>query len=166
MTEHWAEACYLLEALAMKASGQDEDGMDLCFTNGNVHAEGKKRPGTLLEKMQDPNARADPKHGWQTDITTKLESLFLNYLSYVSKSRRKVRYLVIIIFTDGKWEGMKNKHEIENSIVRFVGKLKDAQNGYLHYRQVSFQFIQFGDDEDARHRLQRLDDDLPFRDIP
>jgi hypothetical protein len=125
MAEHWVESCYLLEALAMKASGQDEDGMDLCFTHSNVHA-GKKRPGTLLEKMQDSNARTDPRHGWQTDITTKLESLFLNYLSYVSKSRRKVRNLVIIIFTDGKREGMENKHEIENSIVGFVGKLKNA----------------------------------------
>jgi len=126
----------------------------------------ERRGPALLEKMQDSNARADPRHRWQTDITTKLESLFLNYLSYVSKSRRKVRNLMIIIFTDGKWEGMKNKHEIENSIAGFVGKLKNAQNGYLLSRQVSFQFIQFGDDEDARHRLQRLDDDLPFRDIP
>jgi hypothetical protein len=33
-------------------------------------------------------------------------------------------------------------------------------------RQVSFEFIQFGFDPDATYRLQRLDDELPYRDVP
>jgi hypothetical protein len=150
----------------MKASGQDEDGMDLCFTHGNVITKGKKKPGTLLEKMKDPVARPEHYRGRRTDIRKRLEVLFRDYLSNVKKYGNAVRKLVIIIFTDGKWDAMTNKHDIEHTIVEFVGKLKAAQNGYLDDRQVSISFIQFGDDEDARYRLQRLDDELIFQDIP
>jgi hypothetical protein len=166
MADHWAEAIFLLDALAMKASGQDEDGMDLCFTHGNVSTKGRKKPGTMIEKMKDPVARPDTHRGYRTDIRKKLGVLFRDYLSNVKNKGSGVRKLVIIIFTDGKWDAMTNKHDIEHTIVEFVGKLKAVQNGYLDDRQVSFSFIQFGDDEDAKYRLRRLDDELVFQGIP
>lgn len=166
MADHWAEAIYLLDALAMKASRQDEDGMDLCFTHGNVSTKGGKKPGTMIDKMKDPSARPDAHRGCRTDIRKKLGVLFRDYLSNVEKKGSGIRKLVVIIFTDGKWEAMTNKHDIERTIVEFVDKLKAAQNGYLDDRQVSFSFIRFGDDEEAKYRLRRLDDELIFQDIP
>ena len=166
MAEFWDEAIYLLETLVMKAQGQDENGMDLAFFNGPIKLNGSNKPAKFKEKMEDPQARPSSGNGIHTDIRKPLGEIFFDYLQTVRGSRKRVRRLTVIILTDGKWEGMANKHEVNNMIVDFAKKLERAQGNSLLARQVTFEFVRFGFDSDATHRLQQLDDELPFEGVP
>jgi len=171
MTDWWDEAIYLLETLVMKAHHQDDNGMDLEFFAGSVKLKGSNRPASFREKMEDEEARPTAGNRAHTDIRKPLGDIFHRYIESVKDSQRnpkkhKLRKLTVIILTDGKWEGMSNKHAVEDQIVQFVKDLKAVQTQSLMERQVSFEFIQFGFDPDATYRLQRLDDELPYRDVP
>jgi len=171
MTDWWDEAIYLLETLVMKAHHQDDNGMDLEFFAGSVKLKGSNKAASFREKMEDEEARPTAGNRAHTDIRKPLGDIFHRYIESVKDSQRnpkkhKLRKLTVIIFTDGKWEGMSNKHAVEDQIVQFVKDLKAVQKQSLMERQVSFEFVQFGFDPDATYRLQRLDDELPYRDVP
>jgi hypothetical protein len=175
MADFWDEAIYLLETLVMKAKGQDENGMDLSFAQGNVSIRGSNRESKFREKMEDPGARPSVGSTAHTDIRKALGDILDDYLGEVRKSRQyssgkkkdkdKLRDLTIIVFTDGKWEGIADKEAVMNTIVRFAKELEKIQGKGFRMRQVSFEFVQFGFDADATYLLQKLDDDLPGDDI-
>ena len=175
MADFWDEAIFLLETLVMKAKGQDENGMDLSFVHGNVRIRGGNREKKFTEKMEDPGARPSLGSTARTDIRKPLGDILDDYIKDVRNSRRhsnskkkdkdKLKDLTIIIFTDGKWEGMADKDTVMSTIVEFSKELEKIQGKGFRMRQVSFQFVQFGFDADATYLLHKLDDEMPGEDI-
>ena len=102
-----------------------------------------------------------------TDMRGSLGNIFDKY---ITDARRKKQYnsdiknLTLIVLTDGKWEGTKNKEEVNRKIVYFSRELEGII-GNLKDRPVSIEFIQFGYDEDATYRLKALDNDLKYSGI-
>lgn len=96
-----------------------------------------------------------------------LSAYFVNMKSKRNRKRRSTiggdseRKLTVIIFTDGKWEGMNRKAQVNGTITGF-SKALEKEVGSLQKRFVSIQFVQFGNDPDASHRLGHLDDDLRY----
>ncbi|KAI9767404.1 MAG: hypothetical protein M1839_004508 [Geoglossum umbratile] len=153
MRRHWYEATYLLETLVRKAAGQDTDGMDLTFTSGSARVERGKSASKFREAMQRDDVR--PNDSRVTDVRSSLGTIFKDY----EMSKGKVKDLTIIILTDGKWEGVRDKYEVDNMVIQFGKKLKG-------YRPVGIEFVQFGNDRDATYRLRRLDMDLKWQGVP
>jgi hypothetical protein len=162
MAEHWDAATYLLETLVLKAHGQDPDGPDLAFFNDSAKVERGRQASDFRKKMESVRPRQ------HTNITTALKPIFQHYLGIVKRSYTKslVRSLTIIILTDGLWQGVDDHDEINTEIEMFYKNLEKEMGYDLRHRQVSIQFIQLGDDDEARERLRRLDDDTPYRGIP
>ena len=154
----------LLEVLVMKAKGLDPDGMDLSFTTGPVRVTNKNDEKVFTEAMDKYDAR--PNGMTHTDMSTPLSDILSTYLAD-SRNRRSNstgdngRKLTIIIFTDGKWEGMNSKTQVDETIIAFSQAL-EKEVGTLQKRLVSIEFVQFGNDPDASHRLRHLDNDLKF----
>jgi hypothetical protein len=165
MSEHWDEATFLLETLVMKAHGQDPDGPDMTFTNDGTELTREKDAAVFRRAMQ--NVRPRKGSHVHTNLKTALTPIFNNYLSMVRQTpdKSKVNALTVIILTDGLWEGMSDQNEITQKIVLFYKQLTQKMDGMMKDRQVSIQFIQFGDDEEARERLRRLDIDMPYRGV-
>lgn len=163
MFDHWDEATFLLETLVMRAHNQDPDGPDLAFMNDSRELVGQRDAKEFRRAMNKAQPRKDG--GVHTNIKKSLERIFHRYLEKVQYTRTKSRVssLTIIILTDGLWAGMMNdKDAIIPLIQNFYRQLKDDMEGKLRERQVSIQFVQFGSDQEARERLRRLDDDLPY----
>lgn len=168
MKDFWYEATYLLETLVWKATGQDENGMDLFFTAGPVKVENKKDKSEFLKAMRDP--RAQPTETMHTDIRVSLGNIFAKYLEELENRnkypyRKEVKDLALIIFTDGVWAGVQNKDDVIQQIVSFVKKLGSTVSN-LKIRPVGIEFIQFGNEPDAAYMLRRLDKDLKWAGIP
>jgi len=165
MEDFWYEAKFLLETLLKKAQGLDENGMDLMFTIGSYDVENQKGTSRIMTQMD--NMKARPKKGMHTDMRGSLGNIFDKY---ITDARRKKQYnsdiknLTLIVLTDGKWEGTKNKEEVNRKIVYFSRELEGII-GNLKDRPVSIEFIQFGYDEDATYRLKALDNDLKYSGI-
>jgi hypothetical protein len=168
MKAHWDEAIYLIETLAMKAAGQDKDGMDLFFTCGPVQLKSCNRPKDFADAMRV--AGALPKDNVHTDITKKLFKILDDYKKEIELERRAhykkvVKNLTVIVLTDGLWNGMMGTQDrLYDMIVTFIKELGLLMN--LSNRPVSIGFIQFGHDPAATLRLQRLDNDITKEDLP
>lgn len=160
MEPHWDQAVYLLETLIMKATGQDENGIDLYFTNSHERLENGKDPQKFRNLMDDAKVRPTPNSEIRTDMRMRLQDIFFKYLK-AARVQHKIRKMTVIVLTDGLWEGMTDKYELEGVIANFWLDLKTAQRNIVQFRQVSIQFIQFGGDEDASYRLRRLDEEMP-----
>src|SRR5215471_1245497 len=113
MKKHWYEATYLLETLVMKAAGQDEDGMDLTFTNGPEKLENQKSGSAFKRVMK----KAEPKDGVHSDMRKSLGDIFASYLEELQRKRGLVKNLTLIVLTDGIWAGMSEKNEVKQKIV-------------------------------------------------
>ena len=161
MSPYWYNAKYLLETLVLKATGQDNDGMDLSFTSGNVSVWNGDHVSKFTKAMNDPDAQ--PRLHMHTDMKKSLGDIFYNYSSEAKK--RDIKNLTLIVLTDGKWDGMDDKNGVDTKIIEFAKELQSIV-GNLKDRPVSIEFIQFGDDPNATSRLRRLDDDLVFSGIP
>lgn len=166
MADYWDEAIYLLETLVMKAKGQDENGMDLAFTNGQVYLKNSSKVAKFREKMEDQGAKPGG-NGIHTNLKKSLGDLLNKYIQdmRISIRRGDMRKLTILVLTDGIWAGMTDKHDVDKMIVEFATELKRVQGTSLQDRQVSIEFIQFGFDPEASYRLRRLDDELPFKGV-
>jgi hypothetical protein len=165
MCQHWDEATFLLETLVMKSHGQDPDGPDLSFANNQTKLRRQKDPAAYRKAMETVQPRKE--HGVHTNMRTALQPILNSYYSIAKRAHDKseVNALTIIILTDGLWDGMNEKNDIIPQIVQFYKSLEHEMGVLMKYRQVSIQFVQFGDDEEARERLRRLDDDMPYRGI-
>jgi hypothetical protein len=175
MGDFWDEAAELLEVLVMKAKGLDPDGMDLSFTSGPINVRNKDDEKLFTEAMDNHNAK--PNDTTPTDMSTPLGDILFSYLQDLktgnksrdngnkkkksSSSANERRKLTVIIFTDGIWDGMDNKAQVDNTIIDFSREL-EKEVGRLQKRLVSIEFVQFGNDPDATHRLRHLDNDLRF----
>ncbi|KAF2006619.1 hypothetical protein P154DRAFT_615336 [Amniculicola lignicola CBS 123094] len=166
MSRHWDEATFLLETLVRKARGQDPDGMDLSFTISKDNVAKKDDPAAFRHAMSraTPGTPSRAKCSPRTSMKIPLGELLWDYYDRVVKSHDTVNKLTIIVLTDGLWSDKRDDLEVE--IVDFHKRLRRKTKNPTNERRVSVQFIQFGDDAEARERLRRLDDDMPYRDVP
>jgi hypothetical protein len=156
MKPYWFEATYLLETLVMKAFGLDDNGMDLYFTAGTYKVENQKGKSKFKQAMNNKSFK--PVQHFNTDMRASLSIILDKYLREYRRTRKN---LTIIVLTDGKWEGMVDKTEVRNLIIKFAEESKGVIGGLKH-RPVSIEFIQFGNDADATYRLRQLDDNLKW----
>jgi hypothetical protein len=164
MGQHWGQATWLLKTLVMKAEGLDPDGPDLRFTMGTHELQRERRASAFEEAMK--HADAIPRDSDVTDIRVSLGKIFDQYLEGLRAPWRglNIRALTIIVLTDGLWQGVEVKEEVDEQIVTFVRRVRELTNNVIP-RRVSIEFIQFGKDSMATKRLRNLDDDLKARGI-
>ena len=165
MTQHWFEATYLLETLVQKAVGQDPDGMDLSFTFGSITVEGKKRAPDFVAAMK----KAHPQKGAHTNMKTSLGYAFDEYFKKVEAKQKystgQVNSMTLIVLTDGIWGGMRNRNDVDQGVVVFLRELERRFKDFRD-RPFSIEFIQFGRNAAATHKLRLLDSHLKWRGIP
>ncbi|KAJ9660233.1 hypothetical protein H2201_006979 [Coniosporium apollinis] len=177
MDAYWDEATFLLEVLFLKLAGQDDDGVDLSFTQSDLVVSNKKSDSMFdTSSFRKAMEKARPKNQdgkLQTDMGSALQKIFSQYLDDAAANktkRRRVKNLTLIVLTDGIWEAMRDKDQVERNIVAFVKELEMKEMGKLEERPVSIEFIQLGDNPTATERLKHLDNGIvgigfvsPFR---
>lgn len=166
MLEHWHEATFVLEMLYTKCTELDEDGIDLRFTGGNekvLNAKGKDG-FTRIRTMMLESSGSKPTEAWHTNMAIPLKKLLDDWLDEYRKRRGKQKSLTIIVLTDGKWLGNRLQPEaVDQAIIQFDKDFRGGRAGSIPDRSVSIQFVSFGNDPDALHRLNRLDNDLTHK---
>lgn len=168
MKEHWAQTKHLLRTLVLKAAGQDDNGLDLCFTLGQEKLENKKSSSKDWDRVME---KAAPMKEARTDMKRRLAEILDGYLEQVRGEKKyhrgkPLRGLTIIVLTDGIWAGMgNNQHAVNDKIVSFMHQLKVVV-GDLIDRLVSIEFVQLGDDQEATYRLRQLDTGMKWKGIP
>lgn len=179
MAAFWDEASFLLDVLARKIGPYDEDGLDLTFTEGSVevsHSKNKKRFFGKRE-FEEAMIRSKPNTSRRmisaTNMPDALNRVFNDYVTNAEQDTKsgKLKRFTVIILTDGKWslEGQQ-LIDVRTKIKQFMTLCnavwdplsKSAARKANSQRPVSIQFVQFGDDFDARLRLRYLDNELPF----
>jgi hypothetical protein len=167
MINHWDNVKIKLFELLEAAGNVDKDGMDLKFTVSTTKFKASNEVSAFerelaLEK-HIPGQRAE------TNMSITLGKILNDYLDTVSTTKKVMpRKMTIIVLTDGKWKDMNNKFAVDNKIVEFSQRLRELRPNTLEEdeRRLSVQFVQFGNDASATHRLKRLDDKLQFRGVP
>jgi len=165
MRQHWSEVINLLDSLAYLVKKFDRNGMDLYFTHSDtkVHAKKSRKLVETVRKHQPP--LAIPGRERYTDIDASLGNLLEQYRKRIQKygDRRRsapfhcdVKKMIVYVFTDGQWQPHSDQ-----SIERTLRLLVETLKRYLRRpKQIGVQFIQFGDDNDARKCLEWLDNGL------
>lgn len=154
MYKHWTDAKLVLETLVMKLERLDENGMDLYFTFGGVSLKHCKKVAEFKRRMDTADAR--PKTGNRTDIVRNIAEIFAAHLVSMRHTRKDLTFIVL---TDGIWQGMRNQDDIQDKVIELVREVEGI-NGRYRKRSLTFQFVQFGEDEGATSRLRYLDDAL------
>lgn len=165
MKNFWDDAKRVLETLLMKARGLDEDGMDLSFTLGSCHVDGRDGERQFMRTMNSDDAI--PMDGMHTDMARVLQEILDNYLQPPKKSNSRNKNLTLIVLTDGIWQGTLDKNLVTKVVVDFCKALEETRGKSIRLeRPVSIEFIQFGRDIDATARLRYLDDGLAGEGFP
>lgn len=179
MCQHWPMMRSLVIVLAALLYGQDDNGMDIYFTSSNTRHGPFTEPTEfvkIINKMEP--AERYPKtdkqgrkrslndDGRANDIRTSLNEI-LSLVGTQPKHMTKENYtrkLTLIIFTDGRWVGIKKKRTVAEQIVHWVNRWgdKDHLQKMLENenRGLSFQFVQFGNDKQATKEFEYMDNDL------
>ena len=159
MLPFWSVASHVLETLAMKLAGLDEDGLDLLFTIGEEHnisnAKGSNTPSKFkkaIGKARPPKSTSREMR-YKTDMAATFGGIFNEYL------RDPKKKMTLIVLTDGIWEGSVRSKSVENKIADFLKQLLKIR-GTMEDRRFSIEFISFGNDEKGMLRLRRLDDEM------
>ncbi|KAL2405854.1 hypothetical protein ABEF95_000368 [Exophiala dermatitidis] len=162
MWQFWDVATYVVETLAMKLAGLDDDGLDLVFTIGDEfnikNARGKSTPTNFGAAMRKAAPRA-PGSIVEGDLCTDMAAVLARMFDAYLKSNQRKR-MTLLILTDGLWAGSVKAGMVERKIVEFV---KNPKLGSLEPRRFSIEFIQFGDDGPAGERLKELDNTMEHR---
>ena len=164
MDDYWYHATRVLEVLVKFAKGLDENGMDLRFTTGNVSLDNTVKPSKFVDSMRAARPETGSNERAHTDMRRSLGKILHEYQDNLRR-RKKVEDTVVIILTDGMWEGMDDKKSLAGEIKEFSSTLK-GHNWNLKQRPFSIQFIQFGRDPTATDTLKYYDDYLHLEGIP
>ena len=167
MKRHWPEAENLIEVLMAMAKGIDDNGIDFYSTDGRVKVENTNDVTRIKRAMKE--AEPDLSAGClPTDMRLAIGRLCDEYIRDLTNDHhhsRKLRQLTIIIITDGSWQAIPNRQEVEDKIVWFVSEALNVF-GKQAERPISIQFVQLGEDPAATEFLQHLDTGLAHRNIP
>ncbi|WVW86982.1 hypothetical protein I302_109038 [Kwoniella bestiolae CBS 10118] len=156
--DRWSEARQALMEVAEIAARYDENGVDIYFLNS-------KRVGKELKaahEVEDLFRGLEPKGATPTGM--RLESILREYMARLERSQTasptsngggsdvSVKAMNLIVVTDGA------PTDDPESVLIAIAKRLDR--GEYPLSQVGVQFLQIGNDSEAREALQELDDGL------
>ena len=162
------------------AAPKDEDGIDIRFLKSTRLDRDNMKSVEEVMKLVEEVDMFDAARGGGTffeehlkdEISPRREEYrqyFEQHAAYNSKTRgarahlekpQPPKKLNLIIITDGKAD---DKQEVEDYIVETARELDRLR---APAAQIGIQFVQIGEDEDARIFLKHLDDDLKHQDPP
>ncbi|KAG8747075.1 hypothetical protein FRC10_002491 [Ceratobasidium sp. 414] len=152
----WREAGKALEGVARVAAQYDDDGIDIHFLNSRESMFGV----TNEDQVRELFTRLQPRG--QTPTGARLDSLLRPYISSIEKAYREtsstdpsvtgIKPVNFIVITDGA-----PTDEPEDVIVAVARRL---DQGNFPLSQLGVQFVQIGNDPEARAALEELDDDI------
>lgn len=165
MIQYWPEVDELLHSLAYVVKKFSHNGLELRYTHVDekVHSSNSTDLVHSVRKHKPPYATGNDIR--YTDIETSLGRFLDDYRDRIEEyangriSRyfyHEVKRVNVYVLTDGRWQP-ESDASIEESLHRLVSTLK--RHG-KNPKQIGIQFIQFGDDPDARKCLERLDSGL------
>lgn len=166
MIDHWDECTRLADTVMMKVRDLDDDGMDVYFTGKQTTILRTGKRSKISKAMKESQPKEE---SLATDMTGALGDIFDEYYAEQKKRKRegkRPRKLTIYVFTDGIWGGTQQDTRVDDKIRSFVNKMINDVYGDLGLRRCTIQFIHFGDNQYARERLQRLDDELQTEEFP
>ncbi|KIR29410.1 hypothetical protein I307_01314 [Cryptococcus deuterogattii 99/473] len=147
--QRWDQACQAIMEVADLASRYDDDGIDVYFLNN-------KRVGKELRSSDDVEelfTGLGPRG--ITPTGRRLEAILRDYMSRLEASQHtgeEVKPMNLIVVTDGA-----PTDDPESVIITIARRL---DRGQYPLSQVGIQFLQIGNDPEAREALQDLDDGL------
>ncbi|WWD20267.1 hypothetical protein CI109_104743 [Kwoniella shandongensis] len=153
--DRWNQARTALMEVAEIASRYDENGVDVYFLNS-------KRVGKELKgahDMEELFAGLEPRGATPTGI--RLEAILREYMSRLERSQvaspgsssiERVKPMNLIVVTDGA-----PTDDPESVLIACAKRL---DRGEFPLSQVGIQFLQIGNDSEAREALQELDDGI------
>lgn len=133
----WQEAAEFTEGLARFAAAHDDDGITLIKFNSTATV----FDNVTAQKVTELFAKNQPNGS--TNLAAALREI-------VKKRKATTKKVIAFIITDGTPD---SQAEAERVIV-------DAANGLEKDDDLSFQFLQIGNDPGAAKYLQHLDDEL------
>jgi hypothetical protein len=173
MQAHWLDVTFLFADFTYFIKNLDPDGMTVCFA---ISLERKKSKATtdflkVLEKRANVMETAGPStsnmesrlHAILGDYTARLENEKappgrVKHSPFVKKPP-PTKPLSLHIYTDGVWQP---RCEAENPIATLDKKLEELR---VPKTQVAISFVQFGQDEAATRRLQRIEKQFKIVDV-
>ncbi|WRT69644.1 uncharacterized protein IL334_006633 [Kwoniella shivajii] len=154
--DRWSQARLALMEVAEIAARYDENGVDIYFLNS-------KRVGKELRaahEVEDLFRGLEPKGATPTGM--RLEAILRDYMAKLERSQtasrpeshssETVKPMNLIVVTDGA------PTDDPESVLISIAKRLDR--GEFPLSQVGVQFLQIGNDSEAREALQELDDGL------
>ncbi|KAI0795046.1 hypothetical protein C8Q75DRAFT_803883 [Abortiporus biennis] len=146
----WFEACDALSALVGVAVTKSE-GVDIHFVNSS-----EKRTVTSAAEVEDIFRTVQPCGG--TPLGRKMSELVGEYMDRIKKATKNggsadgLKKVIYLIITDG--EPTDDPCETISDVKAFLGDY-----GLSHASQMSFQFVQIGNDPEGTKYLKELDGD-------
>ncbi|KAH6661990.1 hypothetical protein B0J14DRAFT_311898 [Halenospora varia] len=168
MEDHWHRIRELVAVMVALLYGQDDNGMELYFTSSAKKFGPFTEPYQFVEKINEmrPNRprRNLPKHGdmgQEIENSDDIREVLFDILNLVGKGMYR-RKLTLIIFTDGVWKDINDKRTVAHGIANRlqIWEDKPALKQMVEARDISLQFVQFGDDWQATEEFKYLDNDL------
>ncbi|KAJ8294158.1 hypothetical protein OF846_002722 [Rhodotorula toruloides] len=171
MIDYWDETRTALMGVVEACGKYDRDGIDLYFMNN----EDRKLENVIDTKVVARAFREIEPFG-STPTGVVMDEILRDYVERVEDARQtkeRVKPLLLLVLTDGRaddtdlvrgtpsssrWEaGRALTLRTADVIVEMAQRLDEVRAPPY---QLGIQFIQIGDDPDARAFLQELDDDL------
>ena len=176
----WDATKQALGHIIGRAAPKDEDGIDIRFLKStDLDGYQMKSVEEVMELVKKVNMFDDRRGGGtffeehlQDEISPRREEYrqyFEQYAAYNRKTRADRARLVkpqppkklnLIVITDGQAD---DKQEVEDYIIETARELDTLK---APAAQIGIQFVQIGEDEDAKKFLKRLDDDLKHQEPP
>ncbi|KAF7789364.1 hypothetical protein EIP86_000308 [Pleurotus ostreatoroseus] len=154
--DRWPAACRILRVLAEIIVKYDKDGMDLYFLNRSKNNRAHIR--TAEQAMQ--RCPTEPSSG-STPIGKTLAKYIINPYLRSLRMRGIVgstpKPINVIIITDGAPVVPSDDKEDVTDIIKKAAEVIKERN--LPKHQIGFQFLQVGEDQDAKKWLEQLDGD-------
>jgi hypothetical protein len=188
MAKYWVFARHLVSLLVALIYDQDDDGMELYFTSSKepirklreprefVDAMNKMRPRSESEKHNDslpniaetiyrsatgftasePTITGDAHSSHADDIRYTLVHILQRWQEDYK------RKLTLIVFTDGVWKDVKEKKTVADNLIVQLSTWQDRDElkTKLKDRDLTIQFVQFGDNSEATKLFKWMDDEL------
>ncbi|BGO91584.1 hypothetical protein NBRC10512v2_003857 [Rhodotorula toruloides] len=152
MIDYWDETRTALMGVVEACGKYDRDGIDLYFMNN----EDRKLENVIDTKVVARAFREIEPFG-STPTGVVMDEILRDYVERVEDARQtkeRVKPLLLLVLTDGRAD---DTDLVRDVIVEMAQRLDEVRAPPY---QLGIQFIQIGDDPDARAFLQELDDDL------
>lgn len=162
-TQHWDKVVETVYALGYLVKSADPDGVELFLTSrpSKVKRGAPKEIGSLVRFLREQSQQAQIGN---CNMENSLSPILEHVKSGLKNSKipklfqRSRRGTNVYILTDAIWEGgTRIQCGVEEPITGLVNTMRALGKTRT---TVALQFIQFGDNEVGKQRLQYLDDTL------